>query len=669
MNPERKGPDFIINVHSALSKQLRCAYFVVEEPGTDHVTTWDIEKGVCVSSFAGLSSPEQKYNISNISTMSADGQMIALPGRRHVDLFWTATWTLLGTCVFYDMELMERIGYVQFSRFDTQLVVGIGFGSDSRENFTFYRKNRGYILNTATMMVVERFVSPGSHAFLFGSESLTKSPQVYCIGGSQVSLFSLEDRIIQSPSKLRGQCAESCLSISSFKRVGRNEMVSLLSGLRFKVEKLAKPVVFNGRLREKLSFVAVTAWDNSRECHPVRKMSVPLPRVSTFRSARFVGGKDGCSYLLVVLNKLIMVWSTPTSSRGQFVLRLVQGIESDTKWRICPHNQLYGRKASHNNSNSNDGVEDIDEGLIDNRSLHNPIEGSDFSVFMNGISNLVEIFDLAVTVSSSATAAPAHSNNGDDDDTAFLRHDILRYVSTYINCHPSDHHPDNSIVLHICESWTPIKHSATLLFLRSLLLENSDAPSAWRVPRPLTTHGRREGQGEGEGGNPIMCMINKARTDPQAMEVAKVLGEYLLRRARIEKDPYFLVLILQTLQELMVINSGNENLPPLGADEFVAQLYRGFAYIPARRANLPLGTMGREQKLPLVGARVGLSPRKDMVAKEIYYASFDMLWFRTDSGSAATGGGGSTNGGGGIRWVSGIGETNSSPDAATTYWF
>lgn len=144
-----------------------------------------------------------------------------------------------------------------------------------------------------------------------------------------------------------------------------------------------------------------------------------------------------------------------------------------------------------------------------------------------------------------------------------------------------------------------------------------------------------------------MCMINKARTDPQAMEVAKVLGEYLLRRARIEKDPYFLVLILQTLQELMVINSGNENLPPLGADEFVAQLYRGFAYIPARRANLPLGTMGREQKLPLVGARVGLSPRKDMVAKEIYYASFDMLWFRTDSGSAATGGGGSTNGGGG----------------------
>lgn len=431
-----------------------------------------------------------------------------------------------------------------------------------------------------------------------------------------MSLFGLDDWIIQSPSKLRERCNKSCLSISSFQRAVRKEVVSSLSGLRFKVEKLARPVVFHGRLREKISFVIVTVWDNCGTGHPVQNMSVPLPRESTFRSARFEGGINGCSYLLVFLDKLIMVWSTPTSSRGQFVLRLVQDIESDTKWKICPHNQLYGRKASHDNSSS-DGSEGYDDdGLINNRSLYNPINGSDFSVFLNGIISLVEIFDLVVTVTSSDTAAPAHSNNNDNDDTALFRQGILRYVSKYINCQLSDRYTSNTVVSQICESWTPTKHSATVLFLRSLLLDNSDALATRWVPRPLNTCDQKEGQSEGEGENPIIYMINKARTDPQAMEIAKVLGEYLLRRSKIEKDPYFLMPILQSLQELMVANSDNEKLPPLGVDEFVVQLYQGFAYIPARPVRL--GAMDQEQTLRWNGTRVGLCTMKDMVSKELF---------------------------------------------------
>ncbi|KAF9549877.1 hypothetical protein EC957_002448 [Mortierella hygrophila] len=119
MNPVRNRPQFIANVYLTLSKQLRGPYFVVEEPGADQmVSTWDIEQGVRVLSFTGLTS-DQKYNIGRISAMSSNGQPIAVPGRQHLDLFWTTTWTLAGTHTFDSMELTEAIGDVHFIRSDT----------------------------------------------------------------------------------------------------------------------------------------------------------------------------------------------------------------------------------------------------------------------------------------------------------------------------------------------------------------------------------------------------------------------------------------------------------------------------------------------------------------------------------------------------------------------
>ncbi|KAF9153703.1 hypothetical protein BG015_002831 [Linnemannia schmuckeri] len=622
MNPARIGPEFITNVYSALSKQLHGPYFVVKEPsacGAQIVTTWDIEKGVCVSSFTGLT-PEQNYNISSISTMSANGQLIAIPGQRHVDLFWTATWTLAGTCVFYDMEHTEAIGDVQFIRFDTRIMVGIASGTGE---VPFYRKNRGYILNTETMTVVERFVSQGMDVFLFGRSDSWANPQAYRVGDSQVSLFDLQDRIIQSPSNLRVRCNDYCTSVLSFKQIaGKKEAISPSSGMKFKVEKITKPIIINGR-REALSLVALTLCDSNGL--PVHRMSVPLPRETAFRSAQLVGGKEGCSYLLVVLDKLIMIWSTPTFREGHFILRLVQDVESDTKWKICPHNRLYGRKVTRNNtSNNGDGKMAKDDGLSDNQSLDDPTKNGHFFDFPNGIIDLVEIFELA-------TAAAPNNDN-------ILRQDILRYVGKYINSHISDRHLGNSsIVPHICESWTPRNHTAIVLFARALLLENPDSSVRW-IPRPHAV--AVNGQMEENDANPILCMINKARTEPQALEVAQVLCEYLLRRARIEKDPYFLVPVLQTLQELIVVGDSDKK-PPLGAEEFVAQLYQGFASLPARPVRLPIGATDQEQEVQWAGTRAGLGPRRDEALKDLYFASFDMLWYQKGTRSAVTNGGGS----------------------------
>ncbi|KAF9140293.1 hypothetical protein BGX30_006737 [Mortierella sp. GBA39] len=568
MNPARNRPQFIANVYPALSKQLRGPYFVVEEPGADQmVSTWDIEQGVRVSSFTGLT-PEQKYNIGRISAMSSNGQLIAIPGRQHLDLFWTATWTLAGTRAFDSMELTEAIGDVHFIRDDTQIVVGVGVGSES-EGVPFYRKNKGYIINTETVAVVERFVSQGSDVFLFKMGDSWTSPQVYCFGSSQVSSFDLQDRIIQSPTKLRDLCDASCTSVSSFKNsAGGKEVVSPVAGMTFRAEAIMKPIVINGR-RETLPFVAVEARDSNGLL--TQRMSTPLPRETVFRST----------------------------------------------------SQLYGRKASDNKnndiSNNGGGKQDKDDYLIYDRSIFDPIKEGNPCVFLSGVISLVEIFELATT-----TAV-------DDDDA--LRQDILRYIGKYINCQLSDYHLRSGIVPHICGNWTPTKHSAIVLFLRALLLENTRPSVRW-VPRPHTVvHGQEEGEGEG---NPILCMINKAKTESQAMEVAQVLGEYLLQRARIEKDVYFLVPILESLQELMVVDKEQ----PLGMEEFVAQMYRGFAYLPARPVRLPFGPSNQDQELQWAGTRAGLGLRKDKFSKDLYYASSDMLWYRIDYGSAATGGGG-----------------------------
>ncbi|KAK3848224.1 MAG: hypothetical protein J3R72DRAFT_93181 [Linnemannia gamsii] len=631
VNPARNGPEFVEDVYRALSDLLRGSFLVIKEPGKDQAaTTWNIEQGTRMSSFAGLSL-EQDHSIVNSSAMSKDGKMIAIPGSHHLDLFWTESWTLAGTCAFPWAKLSSvRIESVIFIRGDKEILVSVGVGGCSDEEALFHRRNQGYIVNAETMRVTERVISEGSDVFLVsnGGDEGGSGTQAFSIEDSQVSLFNLEDRIVRSPTKVRERlCDDSCTSKSSFKSKhggdgGKKGAMSLLSGMRFMAEELITAVVMNGR-RERMSFVMATACDKNGSI--VQRMLVPLPMAMVSRNVSFVGGKEGCSFLLVELDKLIMIWSTPSLStlQGEFLLQLVQEVDYDVKWTICPHNQLSGWMTP--GPTSEKYIKNKFENcLVDTRYLYDPTKTDEQDIsFLNGVQELVGIFEFA---------SPP------------VRRDILRYVGKYVN--RSVQHSDRyyNVVSYLCQCWNSARHEALLLFFRGLLLEEEDMPRRW-IPTLLDIHGRNGGEG-----NPILCLVNKARTQPKAMEVAEVLVEHLVRQAKVEKDPYYLALIMQSLPELMAHPSkgkdkgSNEKIPPQGAEEFVAQFYRHLAYLPARPIRLPPGATDQEQEQEWSGIRAGLALRKDLVTKELYFASFDMLWYNIESTAAGGGGQASTSG-------------------------
>ncbi|KAF9911923.1 hypothetical protein EC991_001829 [Linnemannia zychae] len=597
------------DVHPALSGQLCGRLLVIKEPGRDQVLTmWDIELGVRASSFSGQAE-EQSLAIGRTSVMSKDGKLVAIPGCRYVDLFWTESWTLAGTCSFPRMNLSaERIESIQFIRDGTEIIVMF--------------KSQGYIVNTDTMRVTEQVISEGPDRILALNDSGRGARTLmFCVEDSRITLFNLDDRIVCSPSKVRERCCDSLCTIESPSKIKhdntggkKEEVVSPSSGLRFRAEKRTVTVIRAGH-REGMSFVVATACDSDGSI--VHRMSTPLPGAMVFRSAVFMGGAEGCSFLVVALDKLIMIWSTPTKSsssslqgKDSFVLRLVQNVDSNTQWKICPHNQLYGHKTP------DPTMKQTDDQVIHNRHLYDPTTHA--ISFLKGVQELVEMFEFS---------------------SMALRRDILQYIGNHVN--QSIWHSDRcyNVVSFLCENWSPRRHAAVLLFLRSLLYE--DMAVRW-VPRASAAHEEKEGDG-----NPILYLVAAARIDSKALEVAEVLVEYLVRRARVEKDPIYLTLIMQSLPKLVVHpgkdkkNNPNKEVLPLGTDEFVTHIYRHMAHLPTRPSRLPLGATKEEQEREWSGVHATLAPRKDTISKELYFASFDMLWYTINSSRTTTNGVGS----------------------------
>ncbi|KAF9101024.1 hypothetical protein BGX29_006078, partial [Mortierella sp. GBA35] len=248
LNQAPKGFDFDASVKQDLLHLLRGRFLVLKDPDATYVSTWDIEQGSRISSFTHLTT-NQISAVNKISTMSTDGRLIAIPGQRHVDVFLTATWTLVGIYVFQDFGPTDRIGNVRFIRNDTYIIV-----STASEGFRFYRNNRGFVLNIETMSVVERYISEGSSSFWLTTDHPT-NPEVFYVRDPQISLLNLEDRIVQSPFKMRERCDYSCFSLASPEAQGTTETISS-SGLVFKKGFSTSSVVTNGR-REFLSSITI----------------------------------------------------------------------------------------------------------------------------------------------------------------------------------------------------------------------------------------------------------------------------------------------------------------------------------------------------------------------------------------------------------------------------
>ncbi|KAG0198388.1 hypothetical protein BGX33_012366 [Mortierella sp. NVP41] len=583
LNPARNESDITAaNANQALLHLLRGRFLVIKDPDATCVSTWYIEQGSRVSSFTHLNS-DQIFAVSKISTMSKDGRRIAIPGQRNVDVFLTATWTLLGTYVFQDIKPTDRIGNVRFIRNDTQIIV-----STASEGFRFYRNNRGFILNIETMSVVERYISVGSSSFWLATDHPT-SPEVLYFRDSQISLFNLENRTVQSPFKLRERCDRFCTSLASPEAQSTTETTSP-SGLDLNHELSPTFVDINGR-RENLYFVTVTISEKNGP--PIRRMSIPLLKSKTLSSATFVGHG---SHLVVALNNLMMVWSTPTPLQG-FTLRMVHAPKYDVALEICPHRQLYGIGTG--------------QGVVRGRYLDDPLRNFQ-PQFLDGILYLVEAFGHA----------------GDD-----IKQDIIQYVGKYINCYLKNNNLGDNIVSHICSNWLPETHESFLQFMEALL--------AHRPVRWIPKHSMEPFN------NPIQIILDKAEKKPRAFEIAEILIDHCINRARHDEDPYFLLPIRQCLHRLT-----DPNKPYA---DFTLKLFRSLAYFLARGRNFivgrhsiahpyefrlqfwkpnPRGLHQNKNQVLHLTVEPAANPPTSKFTRNFYLATFDMLWRKTGTKSS-----------------------------------
>ncbi|KAG0372003.1 hypothetical protein BGX24_000887, partial [Mortierella sp. AD032] len=143
------------NIVAALARQLRGKYFFLENPDGTQLSKWDLEKGVRVSVHTELQ-PGEWIALSNYSSVSRYGDLMAIPGKDYVNMFNTTTWTLLGS---FRVETSTQFAVVietQFIRDDQYLLVEMSSTTGS-----FHEENRGYIVDVVTMEEVGQYIGFG----------------------------------------------------------------------------------------------------------------------------------------------------------------------------------------------------------------------------------------------------------------------------------------------------------------------------------------------------------------------------------------------------------------------------------------------------------------------------------------------------------------------------
>ncbi|KAF9932273.1 hypothetical protein FBU30_008568 [Linnemannia zychae] len=568
-------------------KQLGGPYLVIGNPDARKVSTWNIKKGTLISSFRDITN-EQFKALRSSTAISKDGRMIAIPGKHHVDIFWTTTWTRAASYTIRDTVHAPLIGTLKFIRNDTQLMV------DYTSCVPTCQENHGGIFNTNNLTLVEELITAGSSAMeVFADDKA--HPLVIDVGFSQLSLYYLENRTFNSPSRRKIQCKRkgNCFIDDSY-NYGYVETLAF-SGLTFRAEKFIIPVNTRRHHRPDFPFVIVTVLDNNAQV--CQKLQIPLPKNWDFNleQLNFIGHRLG-SHMALYLKGFGLIWSLPTTTQEKFTLRLIHSCANNTDekdkthWEICTHDQLYGI--------SPDGTVNL------TKSLDDPVRGTEIA-FLEGAAFLSEIFQHA-------------------DD--ILRDDILQYIGKYINLHIPGTECDSNIVRYVSEKWNIDTHHSTVLLWKVLLAY----PIGRWVPRQdmvLDT-------------NPIWILLNKNDDSFKAYELALVFIEYCIQQAKLEMDPHFLLPIRQCFQKLA--NPKNHY------SDVTFELFRQLAYIPARDRDFIMKhywiaephkflwrfwkpyTKGlhqsHDQVLQVTQEPVE-HPSEHVFSRDIYLATYDMLWF------------------------------------------
>ncbi|KAF9188187.1 hypothetical protein BGZ50_001485 [Haplosporangium sp. Z 11] len=537
------NPQFRIPASWRLTDSLRGRYFAWVQNNNDEVLVWDIELGLMKSFALWQRSPGFRSRVDDTKVaFSSDGAMMAIFRDGRITSHITASGTMLG--LFVMPVSNGAIKNLQFSLNDTQLLVNTCAIDED-----FGQGHVGLVLDVARMILLNEFSNPGEY-MLAHLASTEQDRNLYAVSESTLDFICLDDRIVPPYSlahlPTQSSCDDRCENDLVLLREQLKEFPSSSTRPHFKVDirpvsqdsKLSSVVVSisseSGATQERFVIPPIydrfDEWDDRFRLrrHPWKYMYAVL--------------LEGCSRLVVVSRFLIMVWSIPTTSNGDFNLLLCRCLGRDDEdfddskggpWTICPHQQLYCRRQYLN----------IEDGKQYVRVVRQRIEQApyceDGSSFVLGVIMLV--------------------NNFQDANRA-CREAIIRYVATHIDSHPSPDLPSYCLLAILCKAWRAEVHDSYVQVI-SAVLELSDG--RWMLRKDFD-----------HLSNPLRILHDTALHQPQAIGLSKVIIEHCFHKASVDRDTYYLLPIKDCLRELLV----KERLLP----RFATDTLRRFAYFPAK---------------------------------------------------------------------------------------
>ncbi|KAG0196136.1 hypothetical protein BGX33_002022, partial [Mortierella sp. NVP41] len=215
---------------------------------------------------------------------------------------------------------------------------------------------------------------------------------------------------------------------------------------------------------------------------------------------------------------------------------------------------------------------------------------------------------------------------------AGLRRDIVRHFGKYLICYPNHEDLSLNVLIYFSNLWTAELHHPYCEFLTDLL---SLATIRWKPQYH-----------QDDTINPLAILLNKADKQSLANVPVKIIIDYCLRQARIEKDPHVLLSIRRCLHRLVDSKQSYS--------ELARHVYRDMAFFPGQGREYIIGHHAltnpmmvrwqfwkpfpeglhqyKDQVLQLDTVKIP-NPPKGNFTRDFYLATFDMLWRNPQSQS------------------------------------
>ncbi|KAG0002400.1 hypothetical protein BGZ65_002668 [Modicella reniformis] len=440
------------------------------------------------------------------ANFSRDGSlMICLQESNIITTRWTESGTMIGASDIFNAE--SRQAFPAFINNGRHFIVPL-IGSDDR----FGLGSIGMILDTSTHFCVERVSFPTYNLSQQLQCAGSDGQYLYSLHGSKLDLIRLQDIVIPPYPRSRYPCNKRCLS--KLTKLKRNVVVMPPSDVKVFVSPSSDLTIAVEFQELDTSKHAIVISVSNSQSKPRVMLSIPPTVISSRRHAmryKFYVDKENLE-LIVGCVPYVMVWKLPTTIGARATLQLAwwrleckhKDITPDSagcemELAVCTHGQAY--------------TELWDKSKFSNAGLRgdDPLDAEPFR-FINGLFTLISMFEY-----------------GDDS----FRQAVLQYVGRYANRNVDT----ETVLTKICREVTQKNYELYGIFLKALL----DSDQVRWAPKP----------GLSRELNPISIFLGITEEVPRAINLAWIVIDYCIRMAKGEHDPQFLSPVLNSLKELL----------------------------------------------------------------------------------------------------------------------